>query len=319
MSKLISPSDTATWLKEHDNYLIITHRRPDGDTIGCAGALAQGLSEIGKTVYVLQNPEATPRYVRFMESHYAPKNYVPNYIITVDTASVSLFPENAKKYKDSISLCIDHHNSNSLYADLTCLNDERAACGEIIFDILMIISGNISNITAERLYVALSTDTGCFAFGNTTSNTLYIASLLIESGAQNKTLNKELFRTKTRGRIKMEGLLTSGMEFSFKDKVAVASITREMIETADATEDDMDDIASIPGSIEGVCIGITIREMSAIDDCKISVRTISPHDAQAICAHFGGGGHKLAAGASIKKTIKEIKKTLHEILHDYIY
>jgi len=314
MDKLISIPETAVWLIERDNFLLITHRRPDGDTLGCAGGLAQGLRELGKIAYVLDNPEATPRYKRFVEDYLAPDDFQHEYIIAIDTASTSLFPKNAEQYIDSVSLSIDHHGSNTHYADLSCLNSDYASCGEIIFDILMAISNSISSTTAEKLYVALSTDTGCFSFSNTTANTLYVASQLVDAGAPNKELNKQLFRTKTQGRISIEGMLISGIEYSFNNRVAVASITLEMLDASGADEDDLDDIAAIPGSIAGVCIGITIRELSSPQDCKISVRTRAPYDAQAICAHFGGGGHKLAAGFTTDNTIKEIKKMLHEVI-----
>jgi len=316
MSKMLTVSEVANWLKENDNFLILTHRRPDGDTLGSSGALAQGLREQGKTAYLLFNPETTPRYERFVEQFYPPDDFKADHIIAVDTASTQLFPNNAEEYKDSVTLCIDHHKSNTMYAGQVCLEDEKASCGEIIFEILMTMTGSISSATAERLYVALSTDTGCFSFGNTTANTLYVASLLVEAGAPNKELNKLLFRTKTHGRISIEGMLTSGLEYSFDDRVAIASITLEMLETSGADEDDLDDIAALPGSIEGVCIGITIRELSSPHDCKVSVRTKAPYDAQTVCAHFGGGGHKLAAGFTIGKTIGEIKEALHEVVKE---
>jgi len=316
MNKLITPADVAAWLKERNDFLILTHRRPDGDTLGSAGALAQGLREQGKTAYILRNPEATPRYLRYVEDYFAPDDFNFKYIIAVDTATVDLFPENASKYKDCVSLCIDHHRSNTQYADLVCLDVDSASCGEVIFDILQAITSNISSVVAERLYVALSTDTGCFSFGNTTANTLYVASKLVEAGAQNKDINKLLFRTKTHSRVSIEGMLTSGLDFYFDDKVAIASITREMLEKSGADEDDLDDIAAIPGSVEGVYIGITIREMSSPGDCKISIRSRPPYDAQAICAHFGGGGHKQAAGFTIEKTISEVKAELINVLTD---
>jgi phosphoesterase RecJ-like protein len=315
---MITVAETADWLKERNNFLIITHRRPDGDTIGCAGALARALSERGKTAYVLHNPDITPRYESFVSAHWAPDGYVAEHVIAVDTASFDLFAKNANQYKDSVSLCIDHHSSNTQYADFSCLDGDRATCGEIVFDILIAMSGSVSKVSAERLYVALSTDTGCFAFGNTTANTLFVASLLVEAGAPNKELSKTLFRTKTRSRIKMEGMLDAGIEYSFDGKVAIATITRAMIESSEAVEDDLDDIAAIPGSIEGVFIGITIREMSSTHDCKISVRTQAPYNAHTICGHFGGGGHTSAAGSSLEKTVDEIKEALHEVLVGYI-
>ena len=182
----------------------------------------------------------------------------------------------------------------------------------------MSISGKISEVTAERLYVAVSTDTGCFSFGNTTSNTLSVAARLVDAGAPIKYLNKMLFRTKTMGRVKIEGLINTGMDFHFDGKVAIAAITREMMELSGADEDDLDDIATIAGSIEGVGIGITIRELSSINDCKISVRAMPQYNANEICKRFGGGGHQSAAGASIKKTITEVKTALLEALKDFV-
>jgi len=318
MSKLITPYETAAWLMERNNFLIITHRRPDGDTLGSAGALAQGLREQGKTAYLFENPEVTPRYERFVKDYQISGDFEAENIITIDTASVNLFPKSAAQFNDSVTLCIDHHKSNSLYAGFTCLDADRATCGEMIFEILMTMSGSISSITAECLYVALSTDTGCFSFGNTTANTLYVASLLVQAGESNRELNKLLFRTKTQGRINIESMLISGLEYFFDDIVAVATITREMVETSGADEDDMDDIAAIPGSVEGVYIGITIRELSSPDECKVSVRTRMPYDAQYICSEFGGGGHKLAAGCTIDKTVNEVKEMLLSLVEEII-
>ena len=314
MDKNITTSEVATWLNKRDHFLIITHRRPDGDTLGSAAALAQGLRDIGKTAYILSNPEATPRYKQYVIDYYAPDDYSYEHIIAVDTATTDLFPKNAEPYKKTVSLCIDHHKSNTYYADLVCLDSDSATCGEVIYEILNIMSVTITDKIAENLYVALSTDTGCFSFGNTTSNTLYTASKLVEAGAPNREINKILFRTKTHNRVKIEGILTSNMEYMFNDKVAIAVITMDMMESTGADEDDIDDIASIPGSVEGVYIGITVRELTSPLDCKVSIRTRPPYDAQAICAHFGGGGHKQAAGFSIKKPIEEIKSQLKEQL-----
>ena len=310
--------DTAEWLKQRDGFLILTHRRPDGDAIGCAGALSQGLRELGKTAYVLANPETTARYERFIAEYLAPDGYTPGHIITVDTASYELFPKNGEIYKDAISLCIDHHPSNTLYAAHTCLNGEYASCGELVYEILILLAGNISPKTAERLYAALSTDTGCFVFANTTANTLRVASLLVEAGAPQKALNKLLFRTKTRGRIKIEGMIYSGLEFYFNGTAAISTITREMIDGSAANEDDLDDIASIPGSIEGVLVGITIRELTSTHDCKVSVRSVPSVDSHGICARFGGGGHPMAAGFSLEATVSEIKNLLLETLPEFL-
>ncbi|MCL2078402.1 MAG: DHH family phosphoesterase [Oscillospiraceae bacterium] len=314
MSARFSIIETAAWFKERDNFLVLTHRRPDGDTLGSAGALAQGLREIGKRVFLLHNPETTPRNEKFVSDYWVSGDFVPDHIVAVDTASVGLFPQNALCYKDDVSLCVDHHVSNTGYAKLLCCYPDYASCGEIIYEILTQMSGDVSVQSALRLYVAISTDTGCFVYGNTTANALKTAALLIERGAPHKELNKLLFRTKTRGRIAIEGMLYNNIEFHFDGKVAITVITRDMMKTSGAVEDDVDDISGIPTSIEGVDVGITIRELSSATDCKISVRSSGSFDASRLCIHFGGGGHRSAAGASIAKTIEEIKAELLKVL-----
>lgn len=317
----ISINDTAAWLNSHDNYLVLTHIRPDGDTLGCGGALVRGLRELGKTAYLLCNIEVTERYAPFVDDLWAPDDYESEYVIAVDTATPDLLPKNAAEYLDKIELCIDHHGTNTGYARQVCCLPDYASCGEIIYEILeqMFVSAGktMSAPVADRLYVAVSTDTGCFAYGNTTANTHSVAARIIELGADSKRLNKMLFRTKRRARILIEGMVNSGIEYFFNNKVAFVTITREMMDTSGATEDDIDDIANIAISVEGVVIGITIREMSSPTDCKISVRTTADYDASQLCTRFGGGGHKAAAGATIAKTVDEVKSALLSILEEY--
>ena len=318
MSKMLSVADTAEWLRSNDNYLILTHRRPDGDTVGCAGALAQGLRNIGKTAFVLSNPEITPRYAGFIEDYLVSDDYDAEHVIIVDTASTSLFPKNGDRYLDSVSLCIDHHPSNTFYAQNTCLDSSMASCGEIVFEILIALSGEICAKSAECIYVAVSTDTGCFSFANTTSNTLRVASLAVAAGAPHVKLNRRLFRTKSRARIRIEGMINAGLEFYFDGKVAFSLVTSEMMAAAGAAEDDVDDIASIPGSICGVLVGITMRELTSPLDCKVSVRTSPKVNANDIAANFGGGGHNMAAGFSLDKPMSEGKLALLEVLKEFI-
>ena len=315
---MMTPGETAAWLYERDGFLIVAHRRPDGDAIGCAGALAQGLRELGKTAYILHDSDTTKRYLSLAKDYWAPEGYRPNHVITVDTASADMLPDSAAEYISAVSLCIDHHASNTFYAQYTCLDPGRAACGEVLYDILKALPCGVSARSAEGLYVALSTDTGCFSFANTTANTLRTAAMLIDLGAPHTKLNRRLFRTKSRGRVKLEGLINEAIEFYCNDKAAIAYVTRAMLEVSGATEDDLDDIASIPGSIFGVLAGITIRELSSKQDCKVSVRTAPSVSAHGICQRFGGGGHPMAAGFIRAATVEQVKEDLVRVLDEFI-
>ena len=311
-------AETATWLKARDNFLVITHRRPDGDTLGCAAGLVNGLREIGKTAYILFNPETTEKYLQFVEKFWAPEDFVPSEVIVVDIASLGLFPKNGDAYFDSVTLCIDHHPSNSNFCDKNLFDFSRASCGEIVYDLLLELSGNVSAESATYLYVALSTDTGCFSFANTTANTLFVASKLIDAGAPHARINRMLFREKAKGRIVLEGMIFSGLQFYCSDTVGIATVTNEMMRKAGVTDNDMDEVASIPGSVANVMVGITIRELSSPNDCKVSVRSSMAFSSNDFCAHFGGGGHPMAAGFSLEKTVSEIRDLIVAAIPEFL-
>jgi phosphoesterase RecJ-like protein len=312
----MNPKQTAQWLAEHDNFLILTHRRPDGDTIGCASALADGLRQAGKNAYILPNPDITDKYRPFADPYWCGRGYEPETVVTVDIASFGLFPSTGAKYENSVELCIDHHPSNTHYAKNECIDGTCAACGEIVYEILMALNGGLSKQAADALYAAISSDSGCFAFANTTANTLKTAAQLVQAGADNRELNRVLFRTKSKGRIKIEGMIMSGIRFFYSGKVAIITITRQMMAEAGVTENDMDDIAAIPGSVEGVLVGITVKEFVNADGCKVSVRTGPQVNANELCAKFGGGGHAMASGCSMDVTVEEMISLLVKALGD---
>ena len=156
----MTTAEAAARLAAMDQVLILTHVRPDGDTIG--SAVCCGLRALGKTAYLLPNPELTATYAPYAAPYLAEADFAPAYVVSVDIAALSLLPENARPYQDRIALAIDHHPSQEFFARETCLEADSAACGEIVYDILR----QLTPLTPEMalpLYVAISTDTGCFA------------------------------------------------------------------------------------------------------------------------------------------------------------
>lgn len=305
---MMTSPEAAGWLLERDNFLIITHVRPDGDTLGSAAGLCGALREAGKTANVLVNKQTTKRYAPYMSAYYS-EDFSPDYVITADIAAEGLFPGNAEIYKGRVDLSIDHHPSNSGFAKNTLLDASCAACGELIYRLAMDLAGGISAETAKLLFIALTTDTGCFRYGNTTADTHRIASELIKAGAPGAEINKKLFRTKTKSRIIIESEILNGIEFSRDSQIATVVITREMLDRAGADEDDLEDIAAIHGQIEGVVVSITVRELED-GASKVSVRTNKLVDAGAICAILGGGGHAMAAGVTLDGGVWEAKEKI---------
>lgn len=294
-----------------DNILIITHRRPDGDTTGCAGALCRGLRQLGKTAYILPNPDLTARYEQFIAPCYAPEDFAPEFVVTTDIADFGLFTENAKPYEDRIDVVLDHHRSNRMAASVRVVRESAGANAEVVLDVLDAMGVTLDTEIATCIYVALSTDTGCFRYSNTTPDTLRAAARCLEAGVDGGELNRKLFEVKTWARFQMERIVVDTVEFLRDGKIALALIRRADIDKTGADMDDLDSIASLTRQIEGVQVGITITENKDLT-CKISVRTTKEVDASAICAKCGGGGHLRAAGANLSCGIDEARAKILE-------
>ena len=192
--------EAAEFLKTHDNYLILTHKRPDGDTIGCAAGLCRALRGLGKTAYVLPNEDATTLLAGYLDGLTDPEGFAPGTVVSVDIAALGLLPDSALPYKGRIDLALDHHPSQEFFARETCLEADKAACGEIIWKICNELGVMDAGIAAP-LYVAVATDCGCFVYANTTPHTHKAAAALMEQGIPFQALNKRHFRTKSMRRM----------------------------------------------------------------------------------------------------------------------
>ena len=300
-------NDTIAYLKENDGYLLVTHIRPDGDTLGSAAALCRMLRRLGKTAYVYDNPETTETYAGFTKPYLAPEGFSPDCVVGVDLASERLFPVGFDD-KSVFKLCIDHHPTNTGYAERLFNQPDKASCGELILQLCEAL-GLLDPETATLLYVAVSTDCGCFVYGNTTAETHRAAARLIDAGADYKPLNVTLFRQKSYARLMLEGMIYANMRQYADGKLTVATVTLDMMERANAGEDDCDDLASLAGRVRGGYISATVRELSP-KESKISLRSGELFDVSAICALHGGGGHRMASGC----TIYEDPDTAREII-----
>lgn len=305
--------ETVALLRRNDNILILTHKRPDGDTVGCAAGLCAALRAQGKTAWVQENPEATDLFTPYLAAYLAPEDVTVDFVVSVDIAGRGLFTERGKRWLErGVDLAIDHHPSYEGFGAESCVDASRAACGELLYDILRQL-GPITPEIALPLYVAVSTDTGCFEYGNTTPGTHRVAAALMEAGIDYQSANKRHFRTKSYKRLRLESMLVEGMHLYQNGKVAIAAITLADMATLQATERDAEDIAAFVGQLEGVETSVTIRELRP-GFCKLSVRTSGGLNASKVCALLGGGGHAAASGCEISGSVEDAGKViLHAI------
>jgi phosphoesterase RecJ-like protein len=295
---MLTVSQVADFLRAHDNYLILTHKRPDGDTLGCAAGLCRMLRARGKTAYLLRNAEVTGRYAPYVDALWAADDYAQDTVVSVDLAALGLFPDNALAYRDRVDLAIDHHPSYEGFARLCCVDPARAACGELLCE-LAVELGALTPEVALPLYVAVATDTGCFVYSNVTADTHRAAAALMATGIDVRPVNKALFRTKSKKRLALEARLLGGMEFFDDGRIVVVQAPQSLIRELALTENDMDDLAALGGLVEGQDCSITMREQRD-GAWKVSVRTGPRVNATRVCEKFGGGGHAAASGCVLR-------------------
>ena len=302
---MLTVQETAARLRDFDNVLILTHVRPDGDTVGCAAALCAALRTLGKTAYLLPNPGLTDTTAPVAAPYLAPEGFTPDKVVSTDIATVGLFPDNALPWKDRVDLAMDHHPSFEYFAKENIVRPEAAACGEPVYDILREL-GPITPEIALPLYVAVSTDTGCFQYTNTTADTHRVAAELMDTGIDYRAVNKVFFRTKTRKRLALEADMLGNMEFYDRGRVVFLMVPISLMERIQATESDAEDLSSLGGQIEGTDCAVTFRELRP-DVWKLSVRTGDRINATEVCRELGGGGHAAAAGCTVEAPLAEVK------------
>lgn len=308
---VINKKDCIELLKNHDEFLILSHEHPDGDTLGCAFALCEILRLMGKKRSFACCDEISKDF-SYLTASFSPDEVTDPLIVAVDVADEKLLGSLRDIYGGKINLCIDHHLSNTNYAKNSFVEERAAAC-EIIYELAEEMGVELNQYIRESLYTGISTDTGCFRYQNTTPATFRIVADLMEKGIDSKKINKLMFETKTKSSLALELLARKTLEYHFDGKCAIITVTQEMYEESGSGEHECYTITALPRQIEGVLVGAVIKQQK---DGKfgISVRTEGEIDASEICKKLGGGGHKGAAGANFTCPYDEGKALLLEAI-----
>ena len=310
---ILTVSNTADFLRVHDNFAIVTHRRPDGDTLGSAAVLCRGLRQLGKTAHVLSNPEVTPKYAFLLEGLTKDAPAETDTLVCVDVASAGMLPAAFVHLREKLVLRIDHHRNDTPFTENELVDPQCAACGQLVWRILAQMGAFLDKDIATALYTAISTDTGCFRFANTQPETFRLAGACAEYCDDLYKLNHTLFETNSLARLKIQGWMAQNARFLRGGKFCVCPIPLAVEQELGVTEDDMENISGFPRTIEGVELAVTLRQENE-NKVKLSVRCTPQWDASAVCAQLGGGGHRGAAGASVEMTMDDAVSTVISII-----
>ena len=305
---MITVQEAAARLAAHDRIRVLTHQSPDGDTLGCAGALCLGLRALGKQAqFVCADP--VPGKYQSMLAPLTVQTFDPDFVVAVDIADPQLLGTLREQYEFAADLGIDHHGSNTGWTRESLVDASAAAACELIAQVLHALGVPLNRDIANCLYTGLCTDTGCFRYSNTTPRTLRLAADLMEAGADAAAINMQMFEIKTPSRLAIERMALDGLQYAYDGRVAVMRLSLDMIAASGATDSDLDGLAPIPRNIAGVDIGLTVRER-APGDYKVSVRTTESVDASALCRTLGGGGHVRAAGCRLSGSCDDVVQRL---------
>ena len=306
--KTITIEECAKHLTEAENVLILMHKSPDGDAIGCAYALAYALRKCGKQAMPVCSDPIPAKY-GYITNALTVQEFAPRYIVTVDLADTQLFGDKLLPYKDRVDLCLDHHGSNTGYARYGFVDAGAGACTQIVKQVIDSMGVVIDQTIANAIFTGIVTDTGCFKYSNAAADSYRMAAEMMEYGAESFMINRLMFDTKSRQRLAIEKMALDSMKFYRDGQIAVIFLTKEMFARSGAEDSDTEGIAGLPRQIEGVKIGITVKEKED-GNYKISMRSAGDADVSAVCANFGGGGHKAAAGCTVSGTLEEVERAV---------
>ena len=307
-------------LKNSRNILIISHRNPDGDTIGANFGLYLSLKNLGKEITSYCDSEIPFEFKFLLSSEINFTNDIEQVlkkkfdtVVMIDCADNNRV-KNFDKIRMSckILINIDHHVTNNNFGDINLVQPEKSSTGEIVYNILKQGNFPLNKEIVVPLYVAVMTDTGSFRYSNTTSETFIVASELISYGINAYEITEKVYESKPYKRILLLKEALNNLYLSENKKVAVMTLNKDILKKYNASYDDTDGFVNYGRSIKGVEISIFIEEQD--DGCKLSFRSKGNIDVAEIALKCGGGGHRNAAGAFVESNLNATIEKINCIL-----
>ena len=307
-------------LRAHQRFVIMSHMRPDGDAIGCVVALALCLRELGKDVTVW-NQDGCMDKLRFLpgsEMVGKPPGTPESFEVAValDTATFKRLGTCLGSIAHAdLWINIDHHISNERYGNLVHVDPAAPAAGQIVYELIRAGDLPFTPAIADNLFAAISTDTGSFQYSNTTARTFEIAADLVAAGVNVGRMSEMLYQTHPRRRLELLRVLLNGMRFTADGRAASFSLNLADAARIGATPEDNEGLIDTIRAIEGVFVAVFFEELAGEDNIRVSMRSKDlRYDVCKICAHFGGGGHPMAAGARIPGPLAQAEEQVLEAI-----
>jgi phosphoesterase RecJ-like protein len=302
-------------VRDHRRFLLTTHVRPDGDGLGSMLALADALHELGKTARMTVASSLPPRYdfldpTRRVRSFENPDQYRDaEAVLVLDTGAWNQLGDFGTFLRTLTvpKLVIDHHLTQDDLGAVRLVDTTAEATGRLVFEAIAALGKTPGAEAAHALFVALAMDTGWFRHPNTSPATFALAADLVKAGARPTAAYEKLFEENTLGRSKLSGLVLGRLTTLDGGRLALSEIRLGDYATTGATPQDSEDMVNFTRAVAGVEVGLFFMEQPR-GGVKVSFRSRQRVDVARVAAQFGGGGHKLAAGAILETTLEDARE-----------
>jgi phosphoesterase RecJ-like protein len=294
-------------------FVLSSHSRPDGDSIGSQLAMAYALRDLGKHVELFNLDPAPPQLMGFpgVTDIRIASAVEGNFDASIVMECSDLARTGVTGLDRAFVINIDHHPGNAAYGQINWFDSTAAACAEMVFDLIRALEVRLSVEIATHIYLAILTDTGSFHFSNITPKTFDICRQLIEAGVDPVRVSRQVFDSNSMGRLKLMAAVLGAMTFDASNRVGILYLDHAMARAAGGTYDDTEGLINQPLTVKEVQAVVFFKQSDG-NSYRVSLRSKGDVDVSIIAKEFGGGGHRNAAGCSVTGPIDELRKTFVE-------
>lgn len=299
-------------LNRHGNFIVLEHMKPDGDCIGSGLALVMALRDMGKRALLVSH-DPHPQIYDFLPGrefytrpgYLKPEDFSPDVAVFLDCTGPDRVGDALEFAGSGLWINIDHHVSNSHFAELNLVDPQASATGELVFGLIKALGTPVTPDIALCIYVAILTDTGGFRYANTTARAFRIAASLVDKGVNPADVADRVFETRSMPSLVLCGHALTSLKLHQGGRLATMTVTQEAMRSAGASQEDTEGLISYPRSIAGVEVALLFTE-TRDNRVRVSFRSRSRMDVAKAALSFGGGGHAAAAGAIVDGTLEEV-------------
>jgi bifunctional oligoribonuclease and PAP phosphatase NrnA len=304
----------------HRRFLITSHARPDGDSIGSQLAMYYALEALGKEARIVNADPAPDHYMEFpgvdrIEVARAVVEQDADALIVMESGDLPRTGVSGLEGRFTIN--IDHHQGNTYYGTLNWVDLSAAACGEMVFDLIEVLGVPLTIEIATHVYLAILTDTGSFHYSNITPKTFDICRRATEAGVNPAAMARRVFDQNSFGKLKLIGALLDQMDLLDNGRLAVMLLNDDILNTTSTTYNDTEGLINLPLTAREIQ-AVVFFKLGADGDIHVSMRSKYDVDIRAIAARHGGGGHKNAAGFKLRGPVEAVREGVIAEVRDAI-